>query len=271
MPCRAALLLVTLVPVLASCGQHEDLPKVRLATTTSATDTGLLEWLKPEIRRVAQVELWDFSKGTGEALELAKRGDADLVIVHDRGREDAFVREGWGMDRRDLMWNDFVLVGPPEDPAGVKGGRDGAAALQALARAQVTFTSRGDKSGTHARELALWKDGGGRPEWPGYLESGSGQAVTLRLADEKRGYALADRGTFVKLAKTLSLVVLVEGDRRLDNPYGVILLDPAKVKGTNEAGARAVRDYLVSPEGQARIDAFRVDGRPVFHAGAPKD
>jgi tungstate transport system substrate-binding protein len=277
---RAALLLGLALPVgAAACGEpaspHDrpdpTLPRVRLATTTSARDTGLLEYLKPEIRRIAKVEVADVAVGTGQALELAKRGDADFVIVHDRAKEDAFVRDGWGVDRRDLMWNDFVLMGPADDPAGIAGGKDAAAALKKVAEAKATFISRGDESGTHSREKSLWKTVGGRPDWSGYLEAGQGQGPTLTIADEKKAYVLSDRGTYASMRKNLAIVVLVEGDPALRNPYGLILVNPARVKGVAAQAAKAVADYLASPEGQARIGAFQVDGVTLFHPAASKD
>jgi tungstate transport system substrate-binding protein len=280
----AALLLGLLAPLtLPACGESDPggaprldrpdpkLPRVRLATTTSARDTGLLEFLKPEIRRVAKAELIDVAVGTGQALELAKRGDADFVIVHDRAKEDAFVKDGWGIDRRDLMWNDFILLGPASDPAGVKGATDAAASLRRIADAKAGFISRGDDSGTHSREKSLWKKAGGRPDWPEYAEAGQGQGPTLLMADEKRAYALSDRGTYASMKKKLGLTILVEGDPALRNPYGLIRVNPDKVKGASADLAKAVADYLLSPEGQAKIAAFQVEGVTLFHPGAPKD
>lgn len=262
-----SLLALAWLPLLGGCGasEPEALPKVRLATTTSARDAGLLDWLKPEFRRVAKVEVIETAVGTGLALEQARRGDADLVLVHDRKAEDTFVRDGWGVDRRDVMWNDFLILGPPEDPAGIKGEATAAAALAKIAAAKATFASRADKSGTHSREISLWEKAGGRPAWPGYLETGQGQAPTTTLANEKRGYVLSDRGTYVSMRKRITLVPLVEGDPALKNPYGAILANPEKVKGINAAGAKAVLDYLTSPAGQARIGAFQVDGEVLFH------
>jgi tungstate transport system substrate-binding protein len=262
------LILLPLAALLAACGREETkLPRVRLSTTTSARDSGLLEYLKPEIRRVAKVELFDVAVGTGLALDQGKKGDADLVIVHDREREDAYVADGWGIERRDLMWNDFVLLGPAEDPAKIRGTTHAAAALTSIAEAGSTFISRGDSSGTHSREKSLWASAGGRPAWPGYLEAGQGQGPTLLLAHEKRAYALSDRGTYASMRARVELVIVVEGDPPLVNQYGAMLINPEKVKGTNVAGARAVLEYLISPEGQARIGAFRKHGEQLFHPG----
>lgn len=253
---------------LVSCGDAER-PRVRLATTTSARDTGLLEWVLPEVERKEGIRVSVVAVGTGQALELARRGDADFVIVHDRPREDAFIAEGSGIDRRDLMWNDFVLVGPSSDPAGIRGTKEATAALRKIAAAAAPFVSRGDDSGTHGREKSLWAKAGEKPAWAGYVESGQGMGPTLLMASERKAYTLSDRGTFASMRKKLELAILVEGDPALRNPYGVMLVNPAKVHGVSADGARKVLEYLVSPEGQARIAAFRVEGEPIFHPGAP--
>jgi tungstate transport system substrate-binding protein len=250
------------------CGSTEDPPRVRLVTTTSARDTGLLEWLLPAIEKRAGIRVSVIAVGTGQALELARRGDADLVLVHDRPQEDRFVADGYGLDRRDLMWNDFLLVGPADDPAGLRGGKDALAALRRLAEAKAPFVSRGDKSGTHSREKSLWAKADAKPSWTGYVESGQGMGPTLLMASERRAYTLTDRGTFASMRKKLSLEGLVEGDPLLRNPYGIMLVDAAKVPGVNSKGARAVLDYLTSAEGHARIGEFQVDGEQIFHPGS---
>jgi tungstate transport system substrate-binding protein len=249
------------------CGR-DDRPRVRLATTTSPRDSGLLDWLLPEIERRTGMRVSVIAVGTGQVLELARRGDADLVLVHDRAREDAFVRDGHGVDRRDVMWNDFVVLGPPEDPARLAGGEDAVAAFRAIARSRAPFVSRGDSSGTHARETSLWAKAGTKPAWSGYVETGQGQGPTLLAASEKKAYVLTDRGTFASMRKRLGLKVVVEGDPALRNPYGAIVVSSAKSPSVDESGARAVLDYLTSAEGQARIGAFRVDGEALFHPGA---
>jgi tungstate transport system substrate-binding protein len=272
--CSRRLLLVVAAtwPVLVGACGGDERPRVRLATTTSARDTGLLDWVLPEAEKKEgyRFTVSVVAVGTGEALELAKRGDADFVIVHDRPREDTFLKEGFGTDRRDLMWNDFVLVGPAEDPAGIRGEKSAAAALRKIAQSKAGFVSRGDHSGTHSREKRLWAAGGGeRPAWDGYKESGQGMGPTLLVTSERRAYTITDRGTLTSMRKQLELAVLVEGDPALVNPYGVMLVNPAKNPGVDTARARKVVDYLTSPEGQARIEAFRVGGEPIFHAGAP--
>jgi tungstate transport system substrate-binding protein len=253
----------------AACGKGSESPRVRLATTTSARDTGLLEWVLPEVERREGVKVSVVAVGTGQALELARRGDADLVIVHDRPREDAFVRDGWGVDRRDLMWNDFVVVGPEADPARIRGTKDAVEALRKIAAAKAPFVSRGDDSGTHGREKSLWAGAGGRPAWDGYAEAGQGQGPTLLIADEKEAYTLTDRATFASMRARMDLHVLVEGDPRLVNPYGAMVTNPERVPGVDAASAKKVLDALTSPAGQARIGAFRIGGEEIFHPGVP--
>lgn len=206
--------------------------------------------------------------GTGLALEIARRGDADLVLVHAREEEDRFVAEGYGALRRDVMWNDFLIAGPPDDPAGVRGTADAAAALAKVAAAGAPFVSRADRSGTHLREQALWAKAGGRPAWSGYLEAGQGMGPCLVMAHEKRAYVLSDRGTYLAFRSRVALDVLVAGDPALRNPYGAILVNPAKVPGVNAEGARRLLDHLTSPEGRAAIEGFRVEGEVLFHAPA---
>jgi tungstate transport system substrate-binding protein len=271
---------LSLALLLGACGSKET-PRVRLATTTSARDTGLLDWVLPEVEKRHGVRVSVVAVGTGQALELARRGDVDLVIVHDRPREDAFVKEGYGIDRKDLMWNDFVVLGPADDPAGVRGSGTAAEAFQRLARAKGPFVSRGDDSGTHAREKSVWASVAalGRdaaagsepavagPPWEGYVEAGQGQGPTLLMADERKAYTLSDRATYASMKKQIQLVVLFEGDPVLRNPYGVMIVNPEKQPKANTKGARVVLDYLTSAEGQARIGAFRIDGQAIFHPG----
>jgi tungstate transport system substrate-binding protein len=265
---RLALLALAL-GLLAACGDSPSpRGRLRLATTTSTENSGLLAWLLPPFEEREGVEVQVIAVGTGQALAVAKRGDADLVLVHARTLEDAFVAEGWGVDRRDVMWNDFVVLGPRADPAGVRGSKDAAAALLAIAKSGAKFVSRGDASGTHVRENELWKRAGGRPAWDGYLEAGAEMGGTLTRSDELRAYTLSDRGTYVAFRRRLELDVMVEGDPSLRNPYGVILVNPEKHPHVNAAVARRLLEYLTSPEGRARIEAFRVDGEVLFHPHA---
>jgi len=252
--------------VLGGDGAEDPARSLTLATTTSTDNSGLLKHLLEPWQAETGIRVKVVAVGTGKALELAARGDADLLLVHARAREDAFVEAGFGVDRRDVMWNDFVIAGPPEDPAGVSGMTDAAAALAAIAAKGARFVSRGDDSGTHIRERALWKDAGVDPtgaSW--YLEAGQGMGPCLTMAGERRAYVLADRGTFLAVRASKRLAVLVEGDRRLANPYGVILVDPARHPHVHHEAARRLHAFLVSPEGQRRIGAFRRDGEVLFH------
>lgn len=264
----AGLLPVLLLPLayLVGCGNGPGEPtRLRLATTTSTENSGLLAWLLPPFEEAANVRVETIAVGTGKALKLGERGDADVVLVHARAREDAFVEAGFGVDRRDVMWNDFVILGPPDDPAGVRGMQDAAAALAKIGAAGARFVSRGDDSGTHIREKALWERAGGRPDWEGYWATGQGMGPTLTVADEKQTYVLADRGTYLAYGRKVDLDVLVEGDPALRNPYGVIRVNPARHPHVAAEAARKLVDYLTSPEGQARIEAFRKEGEVLFH------
>jgi len=257
--------VLLLLAFVAACSQAEP-ARVRLATTTSTENSGLLEWLLPPFEERENIEVQVIAVGTGQALALGERGDADLLLVHARAREDAFMDAGHGAERRDVMWNDFVILGPPSDPAGVHGLTDASVALRRIADAKSPFVSRGDDSGTHIKERALWAKTGGPPEGePFYLDAGQGMGKCLVMADEKRAYVLADRGTFLSVKSTIDLEVLVEGDPALRNPYGVILVDPKRHPGVHAGAAGRLFDYLTSPAGQARISAFRVDGAQLFH------
>lgn len=262
----AVLVIVCLAPVLVACGDRKaPSSRIRLATTTSTENSGLLEWLLPPFEAREGIRVDAIAVGTGQALALGRRGDADVVLVHARSREDEFVAAGHGVDRRDVMWNDFVILGPTDDPAGVRGTADAAAALRRIAEARARFVSRGDDSGTHIRERDLWEAAGGRPAWKGYWETGQGMGASLTVADEKRGYVLSDRGSYLAFGRKVDLEVLVEGDPALRNPYGVIRVNPERHPHVNAEGARKLVDYLTSPEGQARIGAFRKNGKILFH------
>ncbi len=260
------LTLVLTLSLLCACGLPGETPHLRLATTTSTDDSGLLDFILPPFEEREGVKVDRIAVGTGRALALARAGDADLILVHARSREDAFVAEGFGIDRRDIMWNDFVIAGPAEDPAGIREAGSAAEALRLIAGARAGFISRGDDSGTHTRERALWKAAGLSPDWPEYKDAGQGMGACLNLADQTRGYVLTDRGTFLSFGERVTLEVLVEGDPALRNPYGAILVNPEKHPHVKIELARKLLDYLTSAEGQAKIDAFRINGQALFHA-----
>ncbi|MBC7780115.1 MAG: substrate-binding domain-containing protein [Proteobacteria bacterium] len=241
---------------------------IRMATTTSTENSGLLGWLLPAFEQKYGYTVRVVSVGTGAALKIGANGDADLVLVHARAAEEQFVASGFGIDRRDVMFNDFVIVGPKTDPAGIRTAGSAAASLKSIVAMQQRFVSRGDDSGTHQMELALWRVAGGLSKWPGYLAAGRGMGEVLTMADELRGYTLTDRGTFSSMRSKLDLVVLVEGDRSLSNPYGIIAVNPVRHPHVNAQGARALMDWMTSPEGQRRIASFQIDGQSLFFPSA---
>lgn len=246
--------------------------RVILATTTSTVDTGLLDELVPVFERQTGYRVVTLSLGSGQALAVGARGEADVLLVHSPDAEAAFMQAGHGVERRLVMHNDFVLVGPASDPARVRGVPSAVEALRRIAAAKAPFVSRGDQSGTHALELKLWGQAGIRPEGGWYIESGTGMGQTLQIADERNGYTLSDRGTYLALRRALHLEVLLEGDPVLRNIYHVILVDPAKNGRINAAGARAFADFLTGADGQRRIGEFGRDrfGQPLFVPDAGK-
>ena len=238
-----------------------------LATTTSTDNSGLLAYILPDFEAKFDARVEVIAVGTGQALELGKNGDADVVLVHARAKEDAFVAGGYGVNRRDVMYNDFVIVGPPDDPAGVQGMTDAAAAFARLAETGSPFVSRGDDSGTHAKEKAIWTEAGVEPEGDWYVSAGQGMGAVLTMADEQLAYTLSDRATY--LARTLEgtdLVILVEGDPILFNPYGVIAVNPELHPNVNYDLAMQFIEWLTSVETQKLIGAFGTAefGGPLF-------
>lgn len=263
-----ALVICLFLAIVGGCGESEPAPQtLRLATTTSTHNSGLLDELLPPFEEREGIDVQVIPVGTGQALALGRRGDADVVLVHARKREDAFLEAGHGVERRDIMWNDFVVIGPADDPAGVRGLRDAAEAFRRIQSKRARFVSRGDDSGTHTRELAIWKKSGREPPrgTDHYLEAGQGMGRCLTIAGEKRAYVLTDRGTFLAYRSQLELEVLVEGDPFLRNPYGAMIVDPARHPHVKVEAARKLLDYLTSEEGQRRIGAFRVEGKVLFH------
>jgi tungstate transport system substrate-binding protein len=262
----AAVLAAALLAAGCSPKQPQTLT---LATTTSTQDSGLLDVLVPRFRARTGIEVKVVAVGTGQALELGRRGDADVLLVHDPAGEQRFMDDGFGADRREVMHNDFVLAGPPGDPAGVKGQASIAEAFARIAQCGAAFVSRGDESGTHQKEKAVWREAGIDPHGDWYLRAGAGMGQVLRLASEKRAYTLSDRGTFLALRQGLDLAVLVEGDPLLVNPYHVIIVNPAKHPHTHQGEAQQFADFLLSPEGRGFIADFGKDrfGQPLFFVG----
>lgn len=243
-----------------------------LATTTSTQDTGLLDVLIPLFQEKTGYIVKPIAVGTGQALALGERGEADVLLVHAPADEQKLVASGAAVNRQLVMHNDFVLVGPPGDPAGIKNAPSAADALAKIAASKAIFISRGDDSGTHKRELSLWKEKGIAPQGSWYQETGSGMGQTLRVASEKGGYTLTDRGTYLALKKDLQLAILFEGDPLLLNIYHVMQINPEKFPAVNGEGAKAFVVFLTSPEAQAVIEKFGVDkfGEPLFFPDAGK-
>lgn len=242
---------------------------ITVSSTTSTEQSGLFAHLLPQFEAKTGIKVRVVALGTGQALDLGRRGDADVVLVHDRAAEDKFVKEGHGTNRRDVMYNDFVLVGPKADPASVRKAADAVDALKRIAATGATFVSRGDKSGTHAAELRFWKDSGVDPKsLAGYKEVGAGMGPTLNTAAGLGAYTLADRGTWLSFKNRQDLEIVFSGDRRMFNPYGVMLVNPAKHPHVKQAAGQAFIDWLVSAEGQAAIAAYRIAGEPLFFPSA---
>jgi tungstate transport system substrate-binding protein len=259
------LLLVAACLLLASCSAKGS-RALTLATTTSTQDSGLLDVLVPMFRAQTGMDIKVVAVGTGQALQLGRRGDADVLLVHDPGAEEKFMAEGSGEERRYVMYNDFVLVGPPADPAGINGQKSIVEAFRQIAHRGSPFVSRSDESGTHAKEREIWRQAGVMPEGSWYVRAGAGMGQVLRMADQKRAYTLTDRSTYLAQRRDLDLVVLSEGDPLLLNRYSVIIVSSKKHPGVNGAAARKFVEFLLSPVVQRTIADFGADryGQPLF-------
>jgi tungstate transport system substrate-binding protein len=240
-------------------------PRVKLATTTSTENSGLLAVLLPAFEDKTGYKVDVIAVGTGKAIAHGEAGDVDLIMVHSRSREDAFVENGFGVNRRDLMHNDFVVLCPDSDPAGIAGTSDAAAAFAKIAGVNADFVSRGDDSGTHGKEKSLWMASGAANSGKWYKEAGQGMGAVITMTDDMQGYTLTDRGTFLAMKDNLGIKVVVEGDPVLFNPYGVIAVNPELHAHVNFAGAMALIDYVTGAEGQGIIKNFTKNGEPLFY------
>jgi tungstate transport system substrate-binding protein len=241
-----------------------------MASTTSTEQSGLFGHLLPQFKKVSGIDVKVVALGTGQALDMARRGDADVVFVHDRAAEEQFVADGFGIKRLPVMYNDFVLIGPKTDPAGTK-GKDISAALAKLAAGNAAFISRGDKSGSHAAELRFWSMAQlADKKGSGYKECGCGMGPALNIAASSGAYVLADRGTWLNFKNRADLAILVEGDTRLFNQYGVMAVNPAKHPHVKQAQAQKFVDWVVSPAGQASIASYKIGDQRVFFPNAQK-
>ncbi|HEY8332347.1 MAG TPA: substrate-binding domain-containing protein [Tardiphaga sp.] len=244
-----------------------------VASTTSTQDSGLFNYLLPLFKAKTGIDVKVIAQGTGQALDTARRGDADVVFVHAKSQEEKFVADGFGVKRFDVMYNDFVLIGPASDPAGIKGSKDIAAALKTIQQKAVPFVSRGDKSGTHSAELALWKQADidlAATKGPWYREIGQGMGAALNTANSMNAYVLSDRGTWLSFKNRGDLVIAVEGDKRLFNQYGVILVNPEKIPSVKKELGQAFVDWVISAEGQNAIANYKIDGQQLFFPNAEK-
>ena len=264
----AAAVLGLLCAAAPGAAQQRAPRNVILATTTSLHDSGLLDTLAPLFERATGYHLRVVAVGSGQALKMGERGDADVVFSHSPAAEEAFMARGFGTRRQVVATNYFTIVGPPDDSARVREAPSASDALRRIAAARAVFVSRGDSSGTHVREIALWRAAGGRPEWPGYLETGQGQAATLLVAFERRGYTLTDRSTFVALRGHVDMVPLRPDEPALLNVYRIIELNPAGRPHLNVPGGRAFADWLMTPPAQDLIAQFGAArfGEPLFRA-----
>ena len=268
---RLASLMVALACAPSALAQRF----ITVASTTSTEQSGLFKHLLPTFERKTGIEVRIVALGTGQALDLARRGDADVVFVHAKSAEEEFLREGQGVRRFPVMYNDFVIVGPKSDPAGIARGADAPEALRRIKNSSAAFVSRGDRSGTHIAEMNLWTAAGidiSKEKGPWYRETGQGMGPALNTASSMNAYLLSDRATWLAFSNRGELAILVEGDKRLLNQYGVMLVNPQKHPNVKRADGQAFVDWLVSPEGQAAIAAYKIEGEQLFfpNAGEPE-
>jgi tungstate transport system substrate-binding protein len=264
-------LIAVVVSVLIGVPAMAQDKSIVVASTTSTEDSGLFGHILPLFKAKTGIDVKVVAQGTGQALDTARRGDADVVFVHARSAEEKFLAEGFGVKRYPVMYNDFVLVGPQSDPAGIRGSKDILAALKSLKSKGIAFISRGDRSGTHIAELALWKVAGidiAADKGPWYKEIGQGMGAALNTASAANAYVLSDRGTWLSFKNKGELVIAVEGDKRLFNQYGVMLVNPRKHPTVKAALGQLFIDWLISPEGQRDIASYKIDGEQLFYPNA---
>jgi tungstate transport system substrate-binding protein len=261
--------LLTWTPALAPALAQDK--SIVVSSTTSTQDSGLFGYILPKFKAKTGIDVKVVAQGTGQALDTGRRGDADVVFVHAKAQEEKFVADGFGVKRFDVMYNDFVVVGPKADPAKIRGGKDVLAAFKAISDTGSPFVSRGDKSGTHSAELALWKKAGldpagTKPAW--YREIGQGMGAALNTAGGMGAYVLSDRGTWISFKNRGDLEIVVEGDKQLFNQYGIILVNPAKHAHVKQEEGQQLIDWIVSHEGQDAIRSYTIDGQQLFFPNA---
>ena len=269
---RRSLIALTAIALLGGLSTVSAQDKsIVVASTTSTQDSGLFGYLLPLFKAKTGIDVKVVAQGTGQALDTARRGDADVVFVHAKSAEEKFLSEGFGVKRYPVMYNDFILLGPKSDPAGVKGGKDIVAALKAIKAKGAPFISRGDRSGTHIAELKLWKAADidiAKDKGPWYKEIGQGMGAALNMASASNSYVLSDRGTWLHFKNRGDLAILVEGDKRLFNQYGVMLVNPKKHPSVKAELGQQFIDWLVSPEGQKAIAGYKINGDQLFYPNA---
>jgi tungstate transport system substrate-binding protein len=269
---RSLLLSFSLVTSVLTFSAQAQEKSILVSSTTSTEQSGLFGYILPIFKMKSGIDVKVVAVGTGQALDIGRRGDADVVFVHDKPAEEQFVQDGYATKRYEVMYNDFILIGPKSDPAKVGGGKDIQAAFQKIATAQAPFISRGDKSGTHAAELRYWKGAGiaVSPSQSWYKETGSGMGPALNTASAMNGYILADRGTWLSFKNRGDLTILVQGDPKLFNQYGVMLVNPAKYPSVKKTEGQAFIDWLVSKNGQDVIASYQIGGEQLFFPNAKK-
>ena len=268
---RALIAAIALSVIMVAPPAYAQDKSIVVASTTSTQDSGLFEYLLPIFKQKTGITVKVLAQGTGQALDTARRGDADVVFVHAKSAEEKFLAEGEGVKRFSVMYNDFVLIGPKDDPAGVKGMKDVAKAFQTIKEKQACFVSRGDHSGTHIAELNLWKAANidiGKDKGPRYKDIGQGMGAALGFANASNCYVLSDRGTWIYFKNKGDLQILVEGDKRMFNQYGVMLVNPAKHPDVKKELGQQFIDWLVSPDGQKTIADYKIDGEQLFYPNA---
>ncbi|MCF1437559.1 MAG: substrate-binding domain-containing protein [Shewanella sp.] len=254
------------VSMMTSLPAKADNQIVKLATTTSTENSGLLGYLLPKFEQESGYQVQVIATGTGKALKLGRQGDIDVVMTHAPAAEAKFVEQGYGIEPRGIMANDFVILGPKNDPANIRDSKTAEQAFSKIANTKQIFISRGDNSGTHMKELAIWKDAGIQPGFKGYTSVGQGMGKTLQMANELQGYTLSDRGTYVAYKNKLDMAVDFDGGKTLANPYQIMLINSKKYPDLNHKGAQALSNWLISPEAQQMINSYRVNGEQLFKA-----
>ena len=268
---RMLIAAVAAAAVLSGAPVSAQDKSIVVASTTSTQDSGLFEYLLPIFTKKTGIAVKVVAQGTGQALDTGRRGDADVVFVHAKAQEEKFLSEGQGVKRFPVMYNDFVLIGPKSDPVGIKGTKDIAKALQTIKKKQASFISRGDRSGTHSAELKLWKDAGidiEKDKGPWYKAIGQGMGAALNTAGAGNAYVLSDRGTWIHFKNKGDLQILVEGDKRMFNQYGVMLVNPEKHPNVKKEYGQQFINWLVSPEGQKAIADYKINGEQLFYPNA---